>query len=129
MQLCVWEEAWRAMWDDARARAPEEAVGLLVGRRGCAEAAWPLANASPHPLVHYFVAPGELLAALRHADAEGLEVCALYHSHPVGPPRPSERDRAEANWRVPYVILGLPEGRARAFLLPERDEVEIHVEP
>lgn len=129
MRLCVRKGAWRAMWEDARARVPEEAVGLLVGRRGCAEAAWPLANASPHPLVHYLAEPGELLAALRRADAEGLEVCALYHSHPAGRPRPSERDRAEATWRVPYVILGLPEGCARAFLLPERDEVEIRVEP
>lgn len=129
MRLCVRKQAWRAMWDDARARAPEEAVGLLVGRGGCAEAAWPLANASPHPLVHYLADPPGLLAALKRADAEGLEVLAVYHSHPAGRARPSDRDREEASWRVPYVILGLAEGRARAFRLPEGDEVEIRVEP
>ncbi len=122
-------EAWEAMWADARGRAPEEAVGLLVGRAGRALAAWPLANASPRPRVHYLADPAALLAALQRADAEGLEVVAVYHSHPAGRARPSARDRAEASWRVPYVILGLAEGRTRAFRLPEGDEVEIRVEP
>jgi len=129
MRLCVRKGAWRSMWDDARARAPEEAVGLLVGRGGCAAAAWPLPNASEEPRVHYRAEPQALLSALRRADREGFEVLALYHSHPAGPSSPSERDRAEATWRVPYVILGLPEARARAFLLPEGNEVEIRVEP
>ncbi len=122
-------EAWDVMWSDAQRRAPEEAVGLLVGRGGRAFAAWPLANASPQPLVHYLADPSALLAALKSADAEGLEVLAVYHSHPDGLARPSARDREEAGWRVPYVILGLAEGRARAFRLPAGDEVEIRVEP
>jgi len=129
MRLCVRKGVWRAIWADARARAPEEAVGLLVGRGGCAGEAWPLPNVSKHPRQHYRAEPRSLLAALRQADREGFDVLALYHSHPAGRARPSLRDRDEATWRVPYVILGLAEGRARAFVLPEGNEVEIRVEP
>ncbi len=128
MQLRVRREAWEAMWRDARARAPEEALGLLVGR-DLAETAWPLPNASARPRVHYRAEPAALLDALKRADEQGLEVLALYHAHPAGAPQPSATDVAEATWRVPYVILGLPEQRARAFLLPEGDEVKIRVEP
>lgn len=117
------------MWADARKRAPEEAVGLLVGFEGCAQAAWPLPNASGQPQMRYRAEPRALLSALRRADREAFEVLAVYHSHPSGAARPSATDRAEATWRLPYVILGLAEGRARAFLLPEGDEVEIRVEP
>ncbi|HGY09864.1 MAG TPA: M67 family peptidase [Oceanithermus profundus] len=128
MELRVRREAWEGMWRDARARAPREAVGLLVGR-GVAEEAWPLPNASDRPQAHYRAEPLALLTALRRADELGLEVLALYHSHPAGAPLPSAADEAEASWRVPYVILGLPEGQARAFLLPQGDEVKIRVEP
>jgi len=117
------------MWKDARGRAPEEAVGLLLGHNGCAVEAKPLPNVGTRPHARYKADPLSLLAVLRLADAQGMDVCAIYHSHPAGLPLPSFTDKEEATWNVPYVILGLASGQARAFLLPEGKEVKINVEP
>ena len=127
--LCLTRSAWEAAWRHLRAAAPAEGVGLLVGREGCAQEAWPLPNVHPEPEVGYRAEPEALLAALRRADAAGLEVVALYHSHPAGLAYPSATDRREAYWRVPYLIFGLAEGRARAFWLPGGEEVGIEVRP
>jgi len=127
--LCLKRPAWEAAWRHLRSVAPAEGVGLFVGRSGCGEEAWPLPNVHPYPEVGYRAEPGALLAALRRADERGLEVVALFHSHPTGLARPSATDRREAYWRVPYVIFGLAEGRARAYLLPEGREIPIEVTP
>ncbi len=127
--LCLEKRAWDAAWRHLRADAPREGVGLFVGEGGCATEAWPLPNVHPQPEVGYRADPEALLFALRRADDLGLSVVALYHSHPAGLAYPSATDRREAYWRVPYVIFGLAEGKARAFMLPEGNEVGIEVKP
>lgn len=124
--LCVQKPAWEAAWRQVRAAYPEEAVGAFVGR-GCAEEAVFLPNVAENPRVAYRADPGALLRLLRRLDDEGRELLAFFHSHPEGLAFPSARDREEARWSVPYVIFGLREGRARAFLLPSGEEVGIEV--
>ncbi len=124
----VLEAVLEAMWLQARREAPRECVGLLVGRAGRAEAAWPLPNVSPRPEVAYEADPRALVAALRRMDEAGLELVGIYHSHPNGVAWPSPTDRERAYWRVPYVILGLAEGAVRAFMLPEGEEVALLVD-
>lgn len=112
----------------ARAETPREAVGVWLGKGLVVQRAEPLPNRSSQPLVAYDADPVHLIQVLRNSRAEGLELVAIYHSHPQGAAWPSRTDRELAYWRVPYVILGLAEGRARAFMLPEAGEVEILVE-
>lgn len=117
-----------ASFAHARGETPKEAVGVWLGKGQLAERAQPLPNRSPQPLVAYDADPVHLIQVLRNSRTEGLELIAIYHSHPQGAAWPSRTDRELAYWRVPYVILGLAEGRARAFMLPEAREVEILVE-
>ena len=105
---------------------PREAVGAFVGR-GWAERAVPLVNAASDPYTRYLADPAGLLRLFRELDERGEELVAFYHSHPFGLARPSEIDRQEARWPVPYVIFGLAEGAARAYLLPEDREVPLEV--
>jgi len=121
--------AWEAAWADVRRAAPLEAVGAFVGRSGRVERAVPLPNVHPTPEVAYRADPRALLGLLRGLEASGEALLAFYHSHPKGLARPSETDRQEAYWNVPYVIFGLAEDRARAYLLPGGEEVPIRVEP
>ncbi len=124
--LCLQKPAWEAAWRLLRAAYPEEAVGAFVGR-DCAEEAVFLPNVAEDPKVAYRADPGALLRLLRRLEEEGRELLAFFHSHPEGLAFPSARDREEARWPVPYVIFGLKEGRARAFLLPSEEEVGIEV--
>ena len=47
----------------------------------------------------------------------GLEVVAIYHSHPRGPAAPSATDLAEARWDVPYLIADPTSQALRAYRL------------
>ncbi len=127
--LLLTRAAWEAAWAHVNEAAPLEAVGAFVGRAGRVERAVPLPNVHPSPEVAYRADPKALLGLLRGIEASGEALYAFYHSHPLGLARPSETDRQEAYWNVPYVIFGLAEGRARAFLLPGGEEVPIRVEP
>lgn len=108
-----------------RAVLPNEGVGLWVGQRGRVRQVWPLENIHTTPQLRYEANPQALLEALRKMETAGLELVAIYHSHPTGPAQPSEADRLEAFWRVPYVIVALETGDIRAFSLPEREEVVV----
>jgi len=114
----------QATEDHLKREFPKEGVGLWAGRREV-ERVIPLPNVHPNPLSGYLAEPLALLKVLRELEREGLELLAIYHSHPRGPAFPSPADLQEARWRVPYVIFGTD--GFRAFLLPEGREVEIAV--
>lgn len=118
-----------AVWVHAREAAPRECVGLLVGRDGRAWSALRLPNASRTPCKAYEAEPATLVRALYHIEQDGDEVVALYHSHPTGTARPSATDKVRAYWRLPYLIVGLADGYARAFILPQGEEMLFDVEP
>lgn len=111
-----------------RGAMPYEGVGFWVGRQGQVRQVWPLQNVHKLPERSYEADPQALYEALRKIEVEGLELLAIYHSHPRGPARPSETDCSQAFWRVPYVIFDMQTGEARAYRLPEGDEVPIHLE-
>lgn len=92
----------------AAAAWPQEACGLLLGRRQPGQvqvdAFAATRNAAADPRSGYLVPPLELLAADHEARRYGREIVAIWHSHPDAPARPSQRDVAEA-WRgYPYGI-------------------------
>lgn len=112
-----------------RAALPHEGVGLWVGRLGQVMQVWPLENIHYLPELRYEADPQTLIKLLRKLEAEGLELVAIYHSHPNGPARPSETDRAQAFWRVPYAIVAMQSGELRAYWLPQGEEVAVQIEP
>jgi proteasome lid subunit RPN8/RPN11 len=123
----------------ARQMRPDEACGLLLGDGRVVKAVKAMTNANPSP-VSYSLEPGEQLKAMKEAEAGGLSLMGIYHSHPSSPAMPSLTDIERAFFpgtREPnfpgaaYVIIGLmtdvPD--VKAYLI-EKDEVrrvEIHV--
>jgi proteasome lid subunit RPN8/RPN11 len=95
-----------AMVAQALAEQPLECCGLLAGvldgpsaaagpavRVGRVVERYPLVNAAASP-VEYWSSPESMFAAHRAMRGRGLEVLAVYHSHPASPPVPSRTDRA-----------------------------------
>jgi proteasome lid subunit RPN8/RPN11 len=77
--------------DEARRVPAEECCGLLAGRDGLITAILPAVNALASPR-EYEIAPEELFRLTREIRAAGLELMGIYHSHPAGENRPSQRD-------------------------------------
>jgi len=94
-------EAMRAALEAA---LPEEGCGLLFGRGQCVERVVPIQNALHSP-VRFRLEPQAQLAAMQGADEQGLELLAIYHSHPRGPDHPSATDIEEAAYpQAAYLI-------------------------
>ena len=92
---------WQTMLDHVRACLPEEACGVLGGSEGAVARAWPVENAAHSP-VRFRMEPRAQVESLLAIEADGLELLAIYHSHPMGPTRPSGTDQAE--WAYPEAL-------------------------
>ncbi|MBI5669776.1 MAG: M67 family metallopeptidase [Chloroflexi bacterium] len=98
----------------ARDAAPQEACGLLAGVREQVEEVIPIPNAAADPVHHYRLDDVIFARTLMQLEARGLELLAIYHSHPNGDPIPSPTDVRQATFPdTPYVIIGLYNGEAR----------------
>jgi proteasome lid subunit RPN8/RPN11 len=75
----------------ARAEAPRECCGLLLGSLTEIRRAEPARNLSPQA-TRYDLDPTDHFRILRLARAEGLDVIGAYHSHPASAPVPSPTD-------------------------------------
>ena len=89
----------------ASACLPEEACGLIGGTQGRAVIALPITN-ELHSPVRFRMDPAEQLQAFLQFESQGLDLLAIYHSHPNGPPHPSPTDIEEFLYPgVLYLIL------------------------
>jgi proteasome lid subunit RPN8/RPN11 len=113
----------------ARVEAPNEACGYLAGTDGRAELAIPMRNVDASP-EHYSFDPKEQFAAVKQAREAGLDLIAVYHSHPATPARMSEEDVRLANdTAVVYLIYSLVEGVVKGFRVTREKTVsEVPVE-
>ncbi|MGH9138475.1 MAG: Mov34/MPN/PAD-1 family protein [Acidimicrobiales bacterium] len=101
--------SWLAMVGCAYDALPDEGCGLLVGHPTTAQVARfePARNAAESARV-YTVDPKDHLRIDRAADADGLEVIGVMHSHTHTDAYPSPTDVAQApdpGWH--YVIVSL----------------------
>jgi proteasome lid subunit RPN8/RPN11 len=97
--LQISRHAWEQMRQDVARRAPEEACGLLAGRRQGEQLVADLLIITTnllHSATRYRIDPHEQLAAFNQMEAQGLELVGIYHSHPQGPENPSPTDLVEA---------------------------------
>ncbi len=114
--LTISRAQWEQMRDYVEAQAPLEACGLLGGRGEAVEVVIPVRNAAGSP-VRYRMEPLEQLQAFEQVESAGMEMLAIFHSHPQGPAVPSPTDIAEAFYDVIQIIWSPVEGEwlAHAF--------------
>jgi proteasome lid subunit RPN8/RPN11 len=89
---------------------PLEACGLLAGTGDDATRCYPTVNVAESALV-YTVDPKGFLRADRDAEAQGLTILGVFHSHTHTAAYPSPTDVAQApdpGWH--YVLVSLAEG-------------------
>ncbi len=133
----------RAIYDEIIAHAleaypegspGEEVCGILAGRDGRAEVLYRAVNVAENRAVRYEVSPQDLLRIFNDMDARGLQLVAIYHSHPRTEAYPSPTDRQLAFYPdAYYVIVTLRDRsnpRLRAFRIVEGkvSEVDVSVE-
>ena len=96
----------------ARAEAPLECCGLLLGVAGVVEEACRARNMRRSETA-YLVDPADHFAAIRKARRQGQAVLGAYHSHPQAAAVPSPADRQDA-WAAPflYIIVSLADPHA-----------------
>jgi proteasome lid subunit RPN8/RPN11 len=95
---------------------PEECCGALVGSvQGGSKSVLhlrPFRNGNPEGRERrYFVGPDDWRDAETWAQARGLDIVGIYHSHPDHPARPSEFDREHAWPWYSYLIVSVERGR------------------
>ena len=93
----------------ARAAAPEEGCGIVVGDRPAADGGralrWvPLRNALASP-VRYSIDPDDLLRLTMETDDADEVFWAIVHSHVASPARPSPTDLRESHYPDSLYIL------------------------
>jgi len=120
--------AWEALVAHARAEAPLECCGLLLGTPALVEDAHRATNIR-HSTTTYLVDPADHFAAIRRARAEGRGVVGAYHSHPRSPAVPSPTDVREAHDPdFVYLIVSLADPRTpevRGYRLSAEELVEV----
>lgn len=80
-----------------RAGLPNESCGMLGGRDGRVTKVYPMKNAKPGP-DYYEMDPEEQFRVMKDMRESGLELVALFHSHPTGHAYPSSVDVQQAYW-------------------------------
>lgn len=97
-QLLLPVQIYQAIILQAQTEYPNECCGLLAAQPAQThlrrvEGHYPLINAAASP-VEYESDPHSMFAAIRAMRTHGLEIVAVYHSHPTSPPIPSQKDLA-----------------------------------
>jgi len=128
--LTLSRDRLQAISTHAERTYPEECCGLLLGRletKGkvvhdiqATENAWNsgisedlVDDSLPLTKTHrYWIAPEEMLTAMREARGRGLEIIGVYHSHTDNPAVPSECDRRLAWPQYSYLIVSVRQGNA-----------------
>ncbi len=116
LELGAGERALLTAW--ARAAAPREACGLLLGRNapeGARVVEVVRARNRRAAPGRFEIDPGDVVAADRRARSLGLELLGAWHSHAQGCARPSAADRAGA-WAGVVSLIVAPAARDGATL-------------
>jgi len=120
-------EQLQQMLEHVAEEAPIEACGLLGGSDFRVQQVVPIKNAVKSQ-VRYRMDPAEQVSALFGFEERGMELVAIYHSHPAGPPGPSPTDiREDAYPEAIQLIWFLEMGDwvCRAYRFGEGGAVEM----
>lgn len=106
---------------------PEEGCGLLGGQGEFCSLIVPISN-QLHSPTGFRMDPQEQLQAFLLFEDQGLELTAIYHSHPRGPRVPSMTDLAEFAYPGVISLICVPlEGQwiVRGFIIDGEAMTEI----
>lgn len=112
---------------------PQEGCGLVAGLCGRATAVYPIENILHSPTA-YEMDPLQQVRTMLAIEAQGEELCAIYHSHPHGPTFPSQTDVALAYYpESVYLIVSLqlpdaPSIRGFIIMMGAIKEVTLYLE-
>lgn len=85
---------------------PEEGCGLLGGKAGQVSRHYTTTNVEPeNKQIRYLIEPRQQLEAEEELDELGLELTAIYHSHPKTEARPSPTDVRTAYYPDAFYVL------------------------
>lgn len=107
-----------------------EACGYLAGRLQIADTFYPLTNAVQSG-ERFSFDPKEQFRIHKQARAQGLEIYAVYHSHPASTARPSAEDIRQAHDPGKlHVIISLAGGRedVKTFRIQNAQVTEVETE-
>lgn len=114
----------------AREHAPIESCGLLAGVGQAVGKVYRLTN-TDGSAEHFSMDPKEQFAAVKDMRANGIEMLAVYHSHPATPARMSEEDlRLAFAPDVQYVIISLADPEQpviKSFVVQDGKPIEVQV--
>ena len=111
----------------ARAEAPNECCGMIASRNGEAVTVYAATNAAASPPYAYEIDSADLYRIQVAIEDEGLDLGAIYHSHPRSEPYPSQTDINLAFYPdTVYIIVGLKgaEPDMRAFTIRDGQVAE-----
>ncbi len=119
--------------EHARSGFPLEVCGILGGAGHAVSIAYPMTNTAASSK-HFMMDPREQFRVVRDLRARGLDMLAIYHSHPETPARPSEEDiRLALTPGVSYLIISLADPQLpdlKSFRIagaaPSPEEVVVH---
>jgi proteasome lid subunit RPN8/RPN11 len=116
--------------EHAKKEAPVEACGYLAAEADTVVKHYRLVNTDKSN-EHFSFDPAEQFSTMRQARSEGLQICAVYHSHPFTPARPSREDiKLAFDPDLSYVIVSLAdkEQPIRSFKLKDSTVQEETIE-
>ncbi|MDD5135032.1 MAG: M67 family metallopeptidase [Phycisphaerae bacterium] len=130
LKLKIPSNIFEQMLQQAKAEAPIEACGILAGRDGQVKKLYKMTNADQSS-GHFMMAPVEQFKVVKDVRAAGLEMLAIYHSHPESPARPSQEDiRLALMPDVVYVIVSLQNANTpvlKGFLIENENVTEVPI--
>lgn len=121
---------WKVMENDVAEKFPEEACGIVIGEGATSRLVIPITNIL-HSHTKFRMEPQEELNAFYLAEQKGMDVLAIYHSHPHGSGKPSPTDFSELSFPGVIYLIWFTENdlwQCRGFLMhSDREAVEVPI--
>lgn len=118
------------MLEQAKAEAPIEVCGILAGSNNRVEKLYKMTN-TDRSSKRFMMEPKEQFAVVKDIRSAGLEMLAIYHSHPETSARPSAEDiRLALTPEVVHVIVSLQNldhPTVRGFIIENAHVIEMPV--
>jgi len=129
-ELQIPNNIFKQILKQAKAEAPIEACGILAGKDGMVKELYKMTNTN-RSSDHFMMEPKEQFTVVKDIRLSGLEMLAIYHTHPTTPARLSAEDiRLALTPAVTYVIVSLQSADSpviKGFLIREDDIAEVPV--
>jgi proteasome lid subunit RPN8/RPN11 len=113
----------------AKDALPNESCAFLLGHNDKVAKILPMRNIDESP-VTFSIEPTELLHAYNLAESKGMQVIAIFHSHPAKPwPSSTDIKFMEIN-PVVWVIYSTTESQLKAFVYDDDEfikEIDIRI--